>query len=246
VATLIAVYGVGLVTPLGWMYAGIVWAYAFAWFLVTDPVKLLAYKVLDAEKVEIKVQAKAEPQPDIKAITKPGSNAEPKAGAKSEPKTQTAPDTKAEPKPEAKTEPKAQTAPDIRAEPKPEAKSEPKAGPGPDTKTEPKPEAKSEPKPPPTVAASPKSGDDTQPASGSTPKPESAPQPAEGKDNVTALFDRKLGDVLLAAVLKDPADAGRLIAKAISDAEPQDETAKPTETKPTTPVAPAPTPHAAE
>jgi H+-transporting ATPase len=46
-ATLIAVYGFGLVTPLGWTYAGIVWAYAFACFLITDPMKLLAYKVLD-------------------------------------------------------------------------------------------------------------------------------------------------------------------------------------------------------
>ena len=50
VATLIAVYGAWLVTPLGWKYAAIVWGYAFAWFLVTDPVKLLAYKVLDTVK----------------------------------------------------------------------------------------------------------------------------------------------------------------------------------------------------
>jgi H+-transporting ATPase len=46
-ATLIAVYGAGLVTPLGWKYAGLVWAYALVWFLLTDPVKLLAYWVLD-------------------------------------------------------------------------------------------------------------------------------------------------------------------------------------------------------
>ena len=37
VATLISVYGAWLVTPLGWKYAGFVWGYAFAWFLVTDP-----------------------------------------------------------------------------------------------------------------------------------------------------------------------------------------------------------------
>jgi H+-transporting ATPase len=48
IATLIAVYGVGLVTPLGWRYAGIVWAYALTWFLLTDPLKLLTYKILDA------------------------------------------------------------------------------------------------------------------------------------------------------------------------------------------------------
>jgi H+-transporting ATPase len=57
VATLIAVYGAGLVAPLGWKYAGIVWAYAFAWFLLTDPVKLLAYKVLDAVKADEKKPA---------------------------------------------------------------------------------------------------------------------------------------------------------------------------------------------
>jgi len=55
IATLISVYGAGLVTPLGWTYAGLIWAYALAWFLLTDPIKLLAYKILD----------------DVKATTKP-------------------------------------------------------------------------------------------------------------------------------------------------------------------------------
>jgi H+-transporting ATPase len=59
VATLVAVYGAGLVTPLGWEYAGIVWAYAFAWFLVTDPVKLLAYKMLDATEADTTKPVKA-------------------------------------------------------------------------------------------------------------------------------------------------------------------------------------------
>jgi len=45
-ATLIAVYGL-LMEPLGWGWALFVWGYALAWFLVTDPVKLLAYRVLD-------------------------------------------------------------------------------------------------------------------------------------------------------------------------------------------------------
>ncbi len=53
-ATLISVYGAGLVTPLGWAYAGLVWAYALAWFLVTDPAKLLAYKILDAMQAPAK------------------------------------------------------------------------------------------------------------------------------------------------------------------------------------------------
>jgi hypothetical protein len=45
VATLIAVYGL-LMTPLGWGWALFVWGYAVIWFLVTDRVKLLAYRLL--------------------------------------------------------------------------------------------------------------------------------------------------------------------------------------------------------
>jgi len=45
-ATLIAVYGL-FMTPLGWRYAALVWGYALVWFLVTDPSKLLAYRILD-------------------------------------------------------------------------------------------------------------------------------------------------------------------------------------------------------
>ncbi len=45
-ATLIAVYGV-FMTPLGWGWAGFVWAYALVWALLSDRIKLLAYRVLD-------------------------------------------------------------------------------------------------------------------------------------------------------------------------------------------------------
>jgi H+-transporting ATPase len=45
-ATLIAVYGI-FMTPLGWRWAGVVWGYALIWFLLTDRVKLLAYRILD-------------------------------------------------------------------------------------------------------------------------------------------------------------------------------------------------------
>jgi H+-transporting ATPase len=68
-ATLIAVYGAGLVTPLGWTFAGIVWGYAFAWFLLTDPVKLLAYKILDAIKVGNKATAVTAPPPPQKTAS---------------------------------------------------------------------------------------------------------------------------------------------------------------------------------
>ena len=42
IATLIAVYGF-LMTPLGWGWAGVVWAYALFWFLVEDRVKLATH-----------------------------------------------------------------------------------------------------------------------------------------------------------------------------------------------------------
>ena len=46
IATLIAVYGVAM-TPLGWRWASLVWAYAVMWFLFNDRVKLAAYHWLD-------------------------------------------------------------------------------------------------------------------------------------------------------------------------------------------------------
>ena len=141
-------------TPLGWGWAGFVWAYALVWFLVNDRVKLLAYRILDPVKAESKPQAKS--------LAKPEAKDEPKANAK------------AEPKPEAKAVPPADLTPQIakrayelyeergskgghavqdwekaeqeiqkdqaKAEPKPEAKAEPK----PEAKPEPKPEVKAE------------------------------------------------------------------------------------------------------
>jgi len=47
VATLIAVYGL-FMHPLGWGWAAFVWAYALLWAVVSDRIKLLAYRVLDA------------------------------------------------------------------------------------------------------------------------------------------------------------------------------------------------------
>jgi len=52
VATLIAVYGF-LMTPLGWKWAGFVWAYALVWAVLTDRVKLLGYRILDREKAPL-------------------------------------------------------------------------------------------------------------------------------------------------------------------------------------------------
>ncbi len=52
IATLIAVYGF-LMTPLGWKWAGFVWGYAIAWFLVNDQIKWLAYRIFDPVKPKI-------------------------------------------------------------------------------------------------------------------------------------------------------------------------------------------------
>ncbi len=133
IATLIAVYGV-FMAPLGWKWAGFVWAYALLWALLNDRVKLLAYKIFDPVKAEPKTEPKDDaPKPEAKAD-------EPKPEAKID-----------APKPEAKTdEPKTEAKadqPKPKAEddaPKPEAKSD---APKPESKDEPKVEAKSEPKP---------------------------------------------------------------------------------------------------
>jgi H+-transporting ATPase len=111
-ATVICVFGI-LVTPLWWGWAALVWGYAIAWFLVTDPVKLLAYRVLDHFKTEPKVNtpavAKAAPQTDPqKSDAKPAaptpdpSPAAPaaKAAPEPDPKSDAPPTAEAAAKPE--------------------------------------------------------------------------------------------------------------------------------------------------
>ena len=49
IATLIAVYGL-FMAPLGWKWAGFVWAYALVWALINDRVKLFAYRIFDPAK----------------------------------------------------------------------------------------------------------------------------------------------------------------------------------------------------
>ena len=181
-ATLVAVYGVWLVTPLGWKYAGIVWGYAFAWFVLTDPVKLLAYKVLDSGKDQHKVEAKAEFKPEAKSETEPVV----KADAKPHPKPEVASDANTAPQPDAKSE----TKPEVKAETKPDAKPEAT----PEAKTAPRPDAKVEAK-------------------------SEAEQKPPGSAGVTALLNTSLGDLLVAGLVKDPEDAGRIIAAAITEAE---------------------------
>jgi H+-transporting ATPase len=232
VATLVAVYGAWLVTPLGWKYAGIVWAYAFAWFLVTDPIKLLAYKILDTVKADTKPKASVVAKPD---------DAKPQPEAKAEPK----PDD-AKPQPEAKAEPK----PDD-AKPQPEAKAEPKsddAKPQPEAKAEPKPD---DAKPQPEAKAEPKSDDaKPQPEAKAEPKPDDAKPQPEAHHDVAALLNTSLGELLVAGIAKDPEDAGRVIAAAIAQAgpstasKPDDKTEPDSDGKAKTP--PKATPEAAD
>jgi H+-transporting ATPase len=161
-ATLIAVYGF-LMPPLGWGWAGFVWGYALIWALVSDQVKLLAYRIFDPVKADPAHQAKEATKPELKAEPKPDD----KDGSK--------PDTKAESKPEAKDTLK----PEAKAEPKLDGKD----GPKPDAKTEPKPEVKDGPKPEAKVEPAPDAKAKSEPEAKDTPKPEAKAEPKpEGKD----------------------------------------------------------------
>jgi H+-transporting ATPase len=62
IATLIAVYGL-FMTPLGWKWAGLVWGYALVWFLLTDRVKLLAYRILDPAEPQSRAETTGNPGP---------------------------------------------------------------------------------------------------------------------------------------------------------------------------------------
>ena len=262
VATLISVYGAWLVTPLGWKYAGIVWGYAFAWFLVTDPVKLLAYKLLDGvkaestpkpePKTEAKPAAKAEIKPGGKGQTEPDAKAEAKPATKAESKPEALADSaKPSPQPDAKSAPKAEakagppaSKPDAKADDakpdaggagtKLEAKAAPqpeaKAAPQPDVEAEPKPEAKAAPEPGAKAEPKPEAKAAPQPEAKAEPKPETEPNP-EAKAGVARLLNTSLGDLLVAGLVKDPEDAGRMIAAAIAQAEAPVAAAKAPETE---------------
>jgi H+-transporting ATPase len=62
-ATLIAVYGL-FMPAISWGWALFVWGYALVWFLVSDRVKLLAYRILDPVK-PAKVRAPSDLTPQI-------------------------------------------------------------------------------------------------------------------------------------------------------------------------------------
>jgi H+-transporting ATPase len=77
-ATLVAVYGAWIVPPLGWKLAALVWVYAVGWFLVTDPIKLLAYRVVDHFRASGGSKATAMPP-----VSQPATQAAPDAKTKS-------------------------------------------------------------------------------------------------------------------------------------------------------------------
>ncbi len=50
IGTLIAVYGI-LITPVGWKYALLIWAYALVWFVFNNSVKIWAYRLMRKREV---------------------------------------------------------------------------------------------------------------------------------------------------------------------------------------------------
>ncbi|WP_457680729.1 plasma-membrane proton-efflux P-type ATPase [Thermovibrio sp.] len=50
IGTIIAVYGFGLITPIGWKWAIFIWGYAFVWFLFNDAVKMAVLKMYREKK----------------------------------------------------------------------------------------------------------------------------------------------------------------------------------------------------
>ena len=238
-ATLIAVYGL-FMTPLGWGWALFVWGYALAWFLVNDPIKLLAYRVLDAtKKSALKQRGEAKPKADV--VTPHGAKpaeaktAEPKPVAASEPQ----PDIKADSAKVDATEPQATTTPP----PKPDAKS----GPQPDAKADgvgasvdpdnakggvaspkaPKPsQAKPDAGPQPDIRAdqnpqAPKDGaakPDAAKDAGLDSDVKAQPE-AETNAGFTKLMHTTLGDVLLAGLANHPHSVERIVAEAVTKAE---------------------------
>jgi H+-transporting ATPase len=102
-ATAIAVFGV-LVTPIGWRWAAFVWAYALVWFLVTDPVKLLAYRVLDPANAKAKANARPAVPRETRAVeATAGGKPVARSLARAHTEAEAEPQSRARPKPEAMT-----------------------------------------------------------------------------------------------------------------------------------------------
>jgi H+-transporting ATPase len=189
VATCIAIFGFGLVTPLAWYWALMVWGYAIAWFLFNDRAKLLTYKLLDRfaaadkdvpEVADKPAASQSSPQPV------PGSDAK---NGKPDAQARTAPDdAKDQASPEGE---KPRPAPRAPSPAGPKRKQDLEKTSGSDRMQE-------EPPRPATAA-------------GAAPPPHVAASPA-----LATLLDTKLGDVLLAGLLEHPDEAGHLVAEEIA------------------------------
>jgi hypothetical protein len=100
--------------------------------------------------------------------------------------------------------------------------------PQPEAKAKPQPEAKAEPQPEANAEAKPEAVPQSEAKAGPQPQPEAKP---EVKAGVATLLNTSLGELLLAGLVKDPEDAGRIIAAAITQAEAPIAAAKAPETK---------------
>ena len=94
IATLIAVHGAYVMTPLGWGWALFVWVYAVAWFLLNDRLKLLAYRIFDPRKASSTPGPKLEGNLEQEVVSGTDANSKrkydadstkPKAGVESPP-----------------------------------------------------------------------------------------------------------------------------------------------------------------
>jgi H+-transporting ATPase len=85
-ATCIAIFGFGLVTPLAWYWALLVWGWALAWFLVNDRAKLLTYRLLDYVKADSKPAAVTDLPHDAKAAPRRDAASEGKNKVEAAPK----------------------------------------------------------------------------------------------------------------------------------------------------------------
>ena len=191
-ATCIAIFGLGLVTPLPWHLALLVWGWALAWFLVNDRAKLLTYKLLDHFRSDEKAEPKAANQP---SASPNAPQADSGAGVKS-----------------GKDEAKAKASPDGGKPQKPTHDAKVQGTPAAPTPA--KPEAKEEPK---KASHSDKERDDVP-----EPVPVSdgaQPEPNSIVPILATLLDTRLGDVLLAGLIEHPEAAGKLVSEELGRAE---------------------------
>ena len=89
-ATLVALFGFGLMEPLPWTWTLFVWGYALVWALLNDRAKLLAYWILDRTKAGETPETRAQSKPEAKGDAKPEVKQDAKAVTPVDPKAQVA------------------------------------------------------------------------------------------------------------------------------------------------------------